>query len=86
MWNEAFERMEGSLLGYKDWENDWHIANSYRPWMREAGIAAERRRLSNYAARMAAADRNGGRQRAPTPCPLCYNFLQLQNGPLSPPR
>jgi hypothetical protein len=35
-WNEAFERMEGSLLGYKDWENDWHIENSYRPWMREA--------------------------------------------------
>jgi hypothetical protein len=24
-WNEGFERMEGSLLGYEDWQNDAHI-------------------------------------------------------------
>jgi hypothetical protein len=24
-WNEALERMEGSLLGYDDWQNDWWI-------------------------------------------------------------
>jgi hypothetical protein len=24
-WNEGFERMEGSLLGYEDWQNDFHI-------------------------------------------------------------
>jgi hypothetical protein len=25
-WNAGFERMEGSLLGYEDWQNDVHIA------------------------------------------------------------
>jgi hypothetical protein len=25
-WNEGFERMEGSLLGYEDWQNDAYIA------------------------------------------------------------
>jgi hypothetical protein len=29
-WNEGFERMEGSLLGYADWENDFHIEQHYR--------------------------------------------------------
>jgi hypothetical protein len=24
-WNERFERLEGSLLGYLDWQNDFHI-------------------------------------------------------------
>ncbi len=24
-WSEGFERMEGSLLGYEDWQNDAHI-------------------------------------------------------------
>jgi hypothetical protein len=24
-WNEGFERMEGSLLGYEDWQNDAHM-------------------------------------------------------------
>ena len=24
-WNEGFERMEGTLLGYEDWQNDYHI-------------------------------------------------------------
>jgi hypothetical protein len=25
-WNESFERLEGMLLGYDDWQNDWWIA------------------------------------------------------------
>jgi hypothetical protein len=29
-WNEAFERMEGSLLGYEDWQNDAHMQMSRR--------------------------------------------------------
>jgi hypothetical protein len=29
-WNEGFERLEGSLLGYEDWQNDFHIENRYR--------------------------------------------------------
>jgi hypothetical protein len=24
-WNEALERFEGALLGYEDWQNDWHL-------------------------------------------------------------
>jgi hypothetical protein len=26
-WNDTLERMEGTLLGYEDWQNDWHMAN-----------------------------------------------------------
>ncbi|MFZ1903905.1 MAG: hypothetical protein WAU56_00790 [Steroidobacteraceae bacterium] len=29
-WNEGFERMEGSLLGYEDWQNDAYIELNYR--------------------------------------------------------
>jgi hypothetical protein len=29
-WNEGFERMEGSLLGYEDWQNDVHIERRYQ--------------------------------------------------------
>jgi len=24
-WNEVFERLEGTLLGYEDWQNDWWL-------------------------------------------------------------
>ncbi|SKA13307.1 hypothetical protein SAMN02745126_03750 [Enhydrobacter aerosaccus] len=24
-WNDTLERLEGLLLGYEDWQNDWHI-------------------------------------------------------------
>lgn len=30
-WNAGFERMEGSLLGYEDWQNDVHLARWRRP-------------------------------------------------------
>jgi hypothetical protein len=26
-WNESFERLEGLLFGYEDWQNDWWIAD-----------------------------------------------------------
>ena len=26
-WNESFERLEGMLFGYEDWQNDWWIEN-----------------------------------------------------------
>lgn len=29
-WNEYFERLEGMLYGYEDWQNDWHIGT----WLR----------------------------------------------------
>jgi hypothetical protein len=29
-WNEGFERMEGSLLEYEDWQNDVYIERRYR--------------------------------------------------------
>jgi hypothetical protein len=32
-WNAQFERLEGTLLGYEDWQNDWWIA---RRWKDEA--------------------------------------------------
>ena len=28
-WNEALERMEGRLLGYEDWQCDFHIQNRF---------------------------------------------------------
>jgi hypothetical protein len=38
-WNEGFERMEGSLLGYEDWQNDWHIARMWE--LRAAAVDGE---------------------------------------------
>ena len=36
-WSEAHERIEGLLLGYEDWQNDWWIDNLTRlgvaPWL-----------------------------------------------------
>lgn len=29
-WNETLERMQGSLLGYSDVQNDLHIARHFR--------------------------------------------------------
>jgi hypothetical protein len=31
-WNEGFERMQGSLLGYEDWENDLRMKQKGRWW------------------------------------------------------
>ena len=33
-WSEGFERMEGSLLGYEDWQNELFIERIYRPRFR----------------------------------------------------
>ncbi|MBV8392165.1 MAG: hypothetical protein JOY81_03185 [Alphaproteobacteria bacterium] len=32
-WNETLEHLEGMLLGYEDWQNDWHLAK-----IRENGL------------------------------------------------
>lgn len=29
-WNETLERLEGMLLGYEPWQNDWHFENRVR--------------------------------------------------------
>ncbi len=28
-WNEGFERLEGTLLGYEDWQNDYHVEHFF---------------------------------------------------------
>jgi hypothetical protein len=35
-WNAGFERMEGSLLGYEDWQNDVHIERRYSSQSRDS--------------------------------------------------
>ena len=30
-WNEGLERLQGLLLGYEDWQNDWWIQHRLRP-------------------------------------------------------
>ena len=30
-WSEGFERVQGSLLGYEEWQNDIFIEKIYRP-------------------------------------------------------
>jgi hypothetical protein len=40
-WNENFERLEGMLLGYEDWQNDWYIAR-YRQDARRWGVKLAR--------------------------------------------
>ena len=34
-WSEGLERMQGSLLGYEDWQNDIYIEKIFRPRQRE---------------------------------------------------
>jgi len=29
-WNESLERMQGRLLGYEEWQNDFHIENRFK--------------------------------------------------------
>jgi hypothetical protein len=37
-WNEHFERLEGMLFGYEDWQNDWWIEEGLKRG-RFAGLA-----------------------------------------------
>jgi len=53
-WNDGFERLQGSLLGYLDWQNEAHIAGMLKepqasqwPWVRELRERLERRRGLN---------------------------------------
>ena len=38
-WNEGFERLEGALLGYEDWENDYHIEHFFRKGKESDSVA-----------------------------------------------
>jgi hypothetical protein len=40
-WNEGFERMEGSLLGYEDWQNDAYIELTRRHTGRPEGTQSD---------------------------------------------
>lgn len=37
-WNEDFERMEGMLFGYEDWQSDWWIDNIRRSGIRFGAV------------------------------------------------
>jgi len=39
-WNAGFERMEGSLLGYEDWQHDLHVQRYYRANDSDRGSSA----------------------------------------------
>ena len=30
VWNDDLERLQGSLFGYEDWQNDWWIEHKVR--------------------------------------------------------
>jgi hypothetical protein len=38
-WNEQFEHMEGMLLGYQDWQNDWWLENIRRRGIRFGALS-----------------------------------------------
>jgi hypothetical protein len=38
-WNEGFERLEGNLLGYEDWQNDYHIEHFFRKSKEPGSVA-----------------------------------------------
>ena len=40
-WNAGFERMEGSLLGYEDWQNDYYIEHRYPIVRRDQVVPSE---------------------------------------------
>jgi hypothetical protein len=43
-WNETFERHEGMLFGYEDWQCDWwidHLSQRDRRWRQKAPVEAE---------------------------------------------
>ncbi|WP_210180568.1 hypothetical protein [Rhodoplanes sp. Z2-YC6860] len=43
-WNETFERLEGMLFGYEDWQCDWwidHLSQRGRRWRQNAPVESE---------------------------------------------
>ena len=66
-WNEDFERMEGMLFGYEDWQNDWWLDNIRRRGIRFGALLLY---LAVSEAELAAIDNAGGRA------------LPLRSGPL----
>jgi hypothetical protein len=49
-WNERFARLEGTLLGYEDWQNDYHIEHFFRKGNGAGPIAWSMRVISRGAA------------------------------------
>lgn len=37
-WNDTLERLEGRLLGYEEWQNDWWLSRGTLSWQRGEGI------------------------------------------------
>jgi hypothetical protein len=57
-WNEQFERMEGMLFGYEDWQNDWWLENIGRRGIRFGELSLY---LAVSEAELVAIDNAGGR-------------------------
>ena len=68
-WNEHFERMEGMLFGYEDWQNDWWLDNVRRRGIRFGAVSLH---LAVTEADLAAIDDAGG-----CALPLRTNPLEL---------
>ena len=39
-WNDTLERLEGRLLGYEEWQNDWWLGRGVLSWQRAQGTSA----------------------------------------------
>lgn len=39
-WNDTLERLEGRLLGYEEWQNDWWLGRGVLSWQRKRGAAS----------------------------------------------
>jgi hypothetical protein len=66
-WNDSFERLEGMLFGYEDWQNDWWIADR-RKREREFGTLLVYLAVSS--ADLAAIEHSGFRAFPPTQATL----------------
>ena len=62
-WNDSFERLEGMLFGYEDWENDWWIADRRK---REQEFGTLLAYLAVSSADLAAIEHSGSRALPPT--------------------
>jgi hypothetical protein len=58
-WNAGFERMEGSLLGYEDWQNDVHIERRYSSQSRDPRHHRKKTQRPAAAAARSASGRGG---------------------------
>ncbi len=66
-WNDSFERLQGMLFGYEDWQNDWWIADR-RKREREFGTLLAYSAVSSTD--LAAIEHSGFRALPPSHAPL----------------